>query len=207
MFSEDLFSVHNNIVLIAYPSRFAENDFFLSKIANVLDGLNDFIIIAIDDHNRLIEKNFSLHVLQVIGSGDITDKEVNSILDKVTHSIIFWDGEELNKFVHAVLCVKKPYKIIPVRTTKVANKDRGDEFDIYIGRKGPWGNPYVIGRDGERADVIEKYRDFFYKKILTDPAKKKALHKLKGMRLGCHCKPAACHGDVIAEYLNKIESE
>ncbi len=28
---------------------------------------------------------------------------------------------------------------------------------------------------------------------------------LKGKTLGCHCKPAACHGDVIAEYLNVLD--
>ncbi len=25
--------------------------------------------------------------------------------------------------------------------------------------------------------------------------------------VGCHCKPEACHGDVIAEYLNSYEDD
>ena len=29
---------------------------------------------------------------------------------------------------------------------------------VYIGRPSKWGNPFVIGRDGARADVIAKYR-------------------------------------------------
>lgn len=29
---------------------------------------------------------------------------------------------------------------------------------VYIGRPGKWGNPFVIGRDGSRAEVIAKYR-------------------------------------------------
>ena len=30
--------------------------------------------------------------------------------------------------------------------------------DVYIGRGSKWGNPYVIGKDGNRDEVIEKYR-------------------------------------------------
>lgn len=205
MFDGELLSAHKNIVLIGYSNYFNENSFFIKKTEHVLDGLNDFIIIAIDDTNRLIENNYPLHVLDVVSSKDITDKEVSSIFEKVTHSIIFWDGEDLNKFVFAALRSQKPYKIIPVKTTKVANKDRDEEYDVYIGRKGPWGNPYHIGKDGERDEVIKKYRKYFYETILNNLEKKEALHKLKGLRLGCHCKPFACHGDVIAEYLNKLE--
>lgn len=31
------------------------------------------------------------------------------------------------------------------------------------------------------------------------------LQALRGHTLGCHCKPYACHGDVLAEYLNKLD--
>jgi hypothetical protein len=96
---------------------------------------------------------------------------------------------------------------VPITTTRVVNKDRGDEFDVYIGRKGPWGNPYVIGQDGGRDDVIEKYRDYFYAKLVRDDATRKGLLSLRGLRLGCHCKPYGCHGDVIAEYLNTLPAE
>jgi hypothetical protein len=44
----------------------------------------------------------------------------------------------------------------------VVNTTRGEAFDIYIGRpgkgrSGPWGNPFIIGKDGTRAEVIAKY--------------------------------------------------
>ncbi|RWK52772.1 MAG: DUF4326 domain-containing protein, partial [Mesorhizobium sp.] len=29
---------------------------------------------------------------------------------------------------------------------------------VYIGRPSKWGNPFVIGPDGSRAEVIAKYR-------------------------------------------------
>ena len=34
----------------------------------------------------------------------------------------------------------------------------GDETEMYVGRPTPLGNPFVIGVDGTRAEVIEKYR-------------------------------------------------
>ena len=40
------------------------------------------------------------------------------------------------------------------RTTKVVHCKR-EPFDIYIGRPSKWGNPFVIGRDGNREQVIE----------------------------------------------------
>lgn len=41
---------------------------------------------------------------------------------------------------------------------RVLNK-RTDAYDgaVYIGRRSKWGNPFVIGRDGTRAEVIAKY--------------------------------------------------
>ncbi|MRR49661.1 MAG: DUF4326 domain-containing protein [Rhodocyclaceae bacterium] len=88
--------------------------------------------------------------------------------------------------------------------TTVVNKDAEHEFDLYIGRGGPWGNPFPIkpGTDETRDVVIEKYREYFEAEIVTSPDKHAQLMAIQGYRLGCHCKPSACHGDVIADYLN-----
>lgn len=79
--------------------------------------------------------------------------------------------------------------------TRVVNK-RTDEYDIYIGRPSPWGNRFVIGPDGTREQVIEKYRDW----IMRQPELiERAKRELKGRVLGCFCKPLPCHGDVLKE--------
>ena len=70
-------------------------------------------------------------------------------------------------------------------------------FDIYIGRPSKWGNPFTIGKDGTREEVIEKYRDW-----LTEDMKVMAREELRGKILGCWCSPLACHGDVLAESAN-----
>lgn len=82
--------------------------------------------------------------------------------------------------------------------TRVVNL-RKEKYDVYIGRPSKWGNPYVIGPDGGRETVINKYRDW----ILSQPALMLDLKTLKGKKLGCYCAPQPCHGDVLVELANK----
>lgn len=81
----------------------------------------------------------------------------------------------------------------PIKTT-VVHLSR-EPFDVRIDRKTKWGNPFVLGSDGNRAEVIAKYRQWIH----TQPELMAALHELKGKRLGCWCSPESCHGDVLAE--------
>lgn len=83
--------------------------------------------------------------------------------------------------------------------TTVVNK-RTDEYDIYIGRGSVFGNPFMIGIGGTREEVITLYRSWFMRQ-LASPKFEEAIEGLRGKRLGCFCKPLACHGDVIVEYL------
>ena len=91
-----------------------------------------------------------------------------------------------------------------MKETKVVNIKASQKYDIYIGRPYRFGNPFTVGKDGNREEVIEKYKQYF-QAMLTVPDFKEELLKLKGKTLGCFCKPAACHGDVICDYLNKLE--
>jgi hypothetical protein len=68
-----------------------------------------------------------------------------------------------------------------------------EPFDVYIGRPSKWGNPFAIGKDGTRADVIRKYEGW----LRTQPALLATLPELRGKVLGCWCAPQACHGDVL----------
>lgn len=83
---------------------------------------------------------------------------------------------------------------------------RTDAFDIYIGRRAPkardprcrfdsiWGNPFRIGPDGDRDEVIRKYRIYLFS---NPELLRQARTILKGKRLGCWCFPLPCHGDVL----------
>lgn len=83
--------------------------------------------------------------------------------------------------------------------TTVVNLTK-EKHDIYIGRPSKWGNPFVIGRDGTRKQVIQKYKNH----LLKSPYLLVSLGELKNKKLGCYCKPAACHGDVLAELTNQL---
>lgn len=72
-------------------------------------------------------------------------------------------------------------------------------FDIFIGRPSKWGNPFFIGKDGTRGEVIAKYRLWLWQQILSGDITLNQLSELKDKRLGCYCAPLPCHGDILTE--------
>ncbi len=103
----------------------------------------------------------------------------------------------------------------------VANKHRPQypnstmAFDppyLYIGRPSALGNQFVIGKDGTRAEVVEKYRVWLKEAYYANDKVKTEIdiirnHHLAGtnVTLVCWCKPAACHGDVIKEFVESMQ--
>ncbi len=83
-------------------------------------------------------------------------------------------------------------------TTKVANLYK-EPYDVYIGRGSYWGNPFVIGKHGDRKECIDMYREYAILHNIRERAKK----ELIGKTLGCYCKPKECHGDLLAEWANE----
>ncbi len=73
-----------------------------------------------------------------------------------------------------------------------------DDYDVYIGRSSKWGNPFEIGKDGTRREVIEKYEEW----VKTQPELMASLSELRGKVLGCWCAPKPCHGDVLLRMVN-----
>ena len=61
------------------------------------------------------------------------------------------------------------------------------------------GNPFVIGRDGTREEVIDKYSLWLFDQLEYEnsPITLHKLADLNGKVLGCFCKPKECHGDVL----------
>lgn len=83
--------------------------------------------------------------------------------------------------------------------TQVVNIRRAREYDVYVGRPSRWGNPFSIGRDGSRDEVIQKYRTW----VAQQPDLMSALSDLKDLVLGCWCLPEACHAEVLAEMADR----
>jgi len=95
-------------------------------------------------------------------------------------------------------------------TTKVVNLN-DEPYEIYIGRMDSdmklegsiWGNPFIIGRDGDRDEVIAKYKGW----LLGIPELLERLPELEGKVLGCWCKPKACHGDFLVELVKGLAAD
>jgi hypothetical protein len=77
--------------------------------------------------------------------------------------------------------------------------DRGTA--VYIGRPSKWGNPFVIGRDGTRDQVVEK----FGKWIVQQDSLMASIPELVGKDLICFCAPLRCHGDVLKALADNYE--
>ena len=85
---------------------------------------------------------------------------------------------------------------------------------VYIGRAGVvfiegqrypkrpslFANPFKVGRDGTREEVLEKYEVLMRQRLTMAP---NLLRELEGKTLGCWCKAAACHGDVRIKLMSK----
>ncbi len=187
-------------VLIAYPQAFSCYGKFERKISSILSNFDQFYIAYMADDNNFINKHLA-------SDKRVYDALTSSIdedhLSNITHAIIFNDGETFNHLIENANIVGIKSRIINTELTKVVNINKGSAHDIYIGRGSAWGNPYAIGFDGDRDEVIRKYEYDFERDFLKS-SKEDAL-KLQGKVLGCHCKPAACHGDVIANYLNSLD--
>lgn len=191
-------------ILILYPNEFNCYSKFERKVSRIVKSLDNFNIIYPSDTNLLIRKLFKNG-----NSINLIEQDKWKVSD-ITHAIIFDDGEVfreeitlLNKENIKLREIKIPItRVVNIKNETAYKNIKSTSSYEYIGRGAYWGNPYSMYDDGEsREEVIRKYQyDFEFDKF---PNKEKAqVLKLAGKRLGCFCKPQACHGDVLAKYLN-----
>lgn len=96
---------------------------------------------------------------------------------------------------------------MPIKIVKV--NFRRDNFTKYIGRevfsgngipRSIFHNPFHIGKDGTRQEVIAKFAAYWYAPEQWD-LRRAAWYLAEDEVLGCWCTPLPCHGDIIAGYL------
>lgn len=84
---------------------------------------------------------------------------------------------------------------------KIFNKKNKYPIDaIYIGRGSMYGNPFVIGVDGTRDEVCDKFEQYVEANLLI---KETFIKTLAGRDLVCFCKPERCHGDYLLQIANR----
>ena len=85
---------------------------------------------------------------------------------------------------------------------RVYNKRHSHEIPadaVYVGRPSKWGNPFKVGRDGTREEVIGLFEAYAHKRLVKEPD---WLDELKGQDLVCWCAPEDCHADVLIRLAN-----
>jgi hypothetical protein len=70
--------------------------------------------------------------------------------------------------------------------------------DIRIDRRTEFGNEFIIGRDGTRADVIAKFEATERARLAASVTRRAKVRQMHGRRLFCWCAPQPCHGNVYA---------
>ncbi|MED5512304.1 DUF4326 domain-containing protein [uncultured Pseudoalteromonas sp.] len=192
-------------LLILYPSLFLSFEKFERKLKNILSENSPQKISYYSDPNGFVEKYVAIHL------PDTATVNIPKFdLENITHAIIFDDGEEFVEELASIRLRIVPIRRIKIKITRVINIKKDNKYKgltsnekyEYIGRGSYWGNPYSMYENGDdRDEVIRKFKyDFDFEKF---PNKDKSeVYKLAGKRLGCFCKPNACHGDVLADFLN-----
>lgn len=72
-----------------------------------------------------------------------------------------------------------------------------------VDRYTPFGNPFAIGPDGTREEVVAKYAAWI-EAPEQDTLKKQVRRELRGFDLVCWCAPLACHADVLLKIANTV---
>lgn len=76
---------------------------------------------------------------------------------------------------------------------------------VYVGRPSLFGNPFKIGLDGSREEVVAKYRKWVLESSHPSAEYVRNVIKQGALRdkdLVCWCAPEPCHADVLLELAN-----
>lgn len=190
-------------IIVFYPKYFNSYTKFSRKIKKITSNLGAFKLLYTNDSNGFIQRISK-------DNSNISHQSIDWPFNDYTHAIIFDDGEEFVKESTQIKENGKPLRLIHICITRVINiknqlsyqSEKNTQTYEYIGRGSYWGNPHSMYEDGcDREEVIRKYKyDFDFDKFPNK--EKQEVHKLAGKRLGCFCKPQACHGDILADFLN-----
>jgi hypothetical protein len=84
-----------------------------------------------------------------------------------------------------------------------------------VDRTSRWGNPFKIGKDGTREEIIQKYQTWFLTgteprkvgRYMVDPRSlRERIHELKGFNLACCPLELPCHADFLLARANQGDS-
>lgn len=90
---------------------------------------------------------------------------------------------------------------MPTRVQRSRRKGwRMPTGSVYVGRPTKWGNPFVAGRDGDRARCVELFQAW----LRSQSGLMEGVRELRGRDLVCWCPlDEACHAQVLLDVANR----
>jgi hypothetical protein len=113
--------------------------------------------------------------------------------------------------------VVKKTKVIHIREAPPGWQSSLDY--VYVGRPGKgmesqFGNPFKIGPDGDRNEVLRKYGEHLDRQMAEDEEFAKSVRDLAGRTLICFCRPLEgfkgrlmCHAQILASKATGLPAE
>lgn len=89
------------------------------------------------------------------------------------------------------------------------HKDIIPNDGIYIGRGSLLGNPFIIGKHGDRDAVIDMYAEWTMQRIVDGDVMVIEYYRTllkRDSKLVCFCRPQRCHGEVISATWDELNS-
>lgn len=77
-------------------------------------------------------------------------------------------------------------------------------YAVLIDRTTSLGNPYVIGRDGNREEVLQQFEAYARDRIRRDANFRATVRSLLVADLLCWCAPLPCHGNIYHKLAREI---
>jgi transcriptional regulator with XRE-family HTH domain len=154
--------------------------------------------VAVGDVNGDISDQLDESLLREAAEGLPDSIDVEQIVEEIRQERIFaqWGEEERDLLKR----LREGETIVVSMRDGRHNNLIGwaDAAGLYmrIDRRTDWGNPFEMGKDGDRDTVIRHYAEHY---LHYKPSLLGQIETLAGKALGCWCAPDACHGDVLKE--------
>lgn len=104
----------------------------------------------------------------------------------------------------------------------VVNLYQTKRYDVYGGRPtkrrppedmrpgidvGWLGNPFKLGDESKREEVLAQFKVYFWTRLNNDNTFLRAVLALHDKTVACFCKPRSCHLDVVAAFIEWVATE
>lgn len=124
------------------------------------------------------------------------DVDLLEVIEEVREELVFGRWPEEERVLLKRLQAGETVVVNQHRHSNLIDWAKSAGLYVAVDRHSPWGNPFVLPDDGDRAQVIANYEQHY---LPHKPSLFRRLPELQGKALGCWCAPEPCHGDVLVK--------